>query len=193
MTELDVEKLTNAELLEEVERQAAGEPARFAYSSEWLKRLMEKKAKPEDFDAALVKGYRQKLPKMLEAFKKGELFGCQGLDFTSMLMCKEAEVDHDMALWNSVDTMLHVQGLGETLEHNELFDFARTRVTLNFKTRRSFLEENGVPKLELGEAKAKAKEAMRKEFERVGVQWKWWWRTWDKIEQAKLKAEYGLA
>lgn len=190
--EFDITKISNDELLLEVERQSEGQPSRFSYSMEWVRRVGLKLVKIEQLDDAMRRGYDKRWPSFVERFNNGELFGCQWFDFSSMLMASEEEVAKDTATWALVHHTAEALGKISTPEFTAMLDFAGTRISMTHSRRRAIIQpgSGGFFKPTLSKEALDSIEQARQRFDALVEKHGWWWATGDARLREERKEEY---
>lgn len=157
---MNYEQATNDELLAEVTA-CIIEQREFNGFSQVLRRVQAKQLSNEAFTEAQRKGFEVIFPQMMEAYRAGYYFGCQGLDFLSCLLLTRAEVEKDRSRWSEMLGAAEALGLAQAPEFQEPKAFTESRVLMPYEERRQFVTAKNELK-----AAASLSEATRKGFER---------------------------
>lgn len=189
---MNAEEATNEQILQEVEDQAAGETPKFDWSLEWMKRVGAGTADHTLLEPALHRGGARLWPNLIKKFDEGNLFGSQHLDFASMLMLSQKEVDADFQLWETVKAAARGAVAGASDKFFEISDFYITRISMDYKSRRRFVDEKGQLKAlanfskDLQDYLAK----QRENYVTAGERYGWWWASPFVAEREEMKTRY---
>ncbi len=186
---------TNGEILEEAERQAAGEPERFPWAVEWMRRVTAGEADPALLEEALRKGETRLWPTLVARFDEGELFGAQQLDFPSVLTLDQKEVEKDLRTWENVRAAARGAKQSDGPKIFEMRDFVMTRIGLDARIRRT-VHDDGYRLRALASLPKGTQDwvaSHRESFQRATDKYRWWWASPWLEERIQRRAEYAAA
>jgi hypothetical protein len=137
----DFSELTNEDLLiKKSDAVASGED--FGGFSEIQKRLLGGKMTLVEFNDSGRRDAERLYPQIVELFRNGDYFGCQGLSFLSHLMLTKEEIEKDQQRWHEFyDCAQSIQKLQDPA-FLKIQAFAETNVEPSFESRVSYLNSN---------------------------------------------------
>lgn len=132
----------------------------------------------ERYQLAVVAANRELWPKLVVEWRRGSLFGSQGLDFLSYLMQTEEEVEADQRAWGEVRGCIEALDLKAGSPEarklvEELEAFSRSRVAAFYQERRAWLNGKGTGLKVMTEQQQKAYTAKREAYMAEAKRWGW--------------------